>query len=96
MQTKESNIVHEGEIKDFLKKLHCQRRKWRHDNKNALCWSFYYVNDNKPMDVKCSQLMRCILCYASLFVISNTKTQVRKGLILYNSANGITTSKKHV
>jgi hypothetical protein len=47
----------------------------------------YY--DNKLMDVKCSQLMRSILCYANQILISNAKTQARKGLISYNSANGI-------
>jgi hypothetical protein len=40
--------------------------------------------------------MRCILCYASLVLIANAKTQARKGLILYNNANGITTLKKRV
>jgi hypothetical protein len=48
------------------------------------------------MDVKCSQLMRCIFCYANLILISNAKTQARKGLILYNSANGIFCIKKNV
>jgi len=28
-------------------KLHAQRTFWRGNNKNALCWTFYYVNDNK-------------------------------------------------
>ncbi len=63
--------------------------KWRHDNKNALCWSFYCVNENKLMDVKCSQLMRCILCYITLVLITNAKTQARKCLIFYKSANEI-------
>jgi hypothetical protein len=45
------------------------------------------------MDVKCSQLMRCIFCYTSLILITNAKTQVKNGLILYNSANGIITFK---
>jgi len=40
--------------------------------------------------------MRCIFCYASLILISNAKTQARKGLILYNNANGISALKKHV
>jgi hypothetical protein len=39
------------------------------------------------MDVKCFQLMRCFFCYASPVLISNVKTQIRKGLILYNNAN---------
>jgi len=56
----------------------------------------YCLNANKPMDVKCFQLMRCIFCYASPILITNAKTQARKGLILYNSVNGITTLKKHV
>jgi len=83
-------------MKQNMKKLHLQRRKWKHDSRNALCWSFYCVNDNKPMDVKCFQLMRCIFCYASPILITNAKTQARKGLILYNNVNGITTLKKHV
>jgi hypothetical protein len=40
--------------------------------------------------------MRCIFCYVSIVLITNAKTQARKGLILYNNANGITTLKKHV
>jgi hypothetical protein len=34
--------------------------------------------------------------YANTILITNAKTQARKGLILYNCANGITTLKKHV
>jgi hypothetical protein len=40
--------------------------------------------------------MRCILCYANLILITHAKTHVRKGLILYSSANGIIALKKHV
>jgi hypothetical protein len=53
----------------------------------------YFVNDNKPMDVKCFQLMKYFFCYASSILITNSKTQARKGLILYNITNGITTLK---
>ncbi len=86
---KKSVNVDEGKekIKEILKTLHFQRKKWREDGRNALCWSFYCVNDNKPMDVKCFQLMKCIFCYANSILITNSKTQVRKGLILYNIAN---------
>jgi len=31
-----------------------------------------------------------------MLIITNAKTQARKGLILYNNANWITTLKKHV
>jgi hypothetical protein len=40
--------------------------------------------------------MKCIFCYASLILITNIKTQTRKGLILYSSASGIIALKKHV
>jgi len=48
------------------------------------------------VDVNYFQLMRDIFCYASPILISNAKTQARKGLLLYNSANGIIALKKHV
>jgi hypothetical protein len=35
---------------------------------------FYCVNGNKLMDVKCSQLMKCILCYVSSVSMTNAKT----------------------
>jgi len=54
------------------------------------------VNDNKNVDVKCLQTLRCIFCYNSPILFCNPKTQARKGLIIYNTTNGITTLKKHV
>ncbi len=75
--------------------MHFQRKKWRQDSRNALCWSFYCVNDNKLVDVKRSQLMRCIICYASSVSITNAKTQAREGLILYSIVNGIIALEKY-
>ncbi len=40
--------------------------------------------------------MRCVTCYNSPVLFCNPKTQTRKGLILYNTTNMITTLKKHV
>jgi hypothetical protein len=40
--------------------------------------------------------MGCIICYANLVSITNAKTQVSNGLILYNIANEIIALKKHV
>jgi hypothetical protein len=54
------------------------------------------VNDNKHVDVKCLQTLRCILCYNTPILFCNPKTQARKGLIIYNTTNGVTTLKKHV
>jgi hypothetical protein len=47
-------------MKKKLKKFHLQKRKWKNDSSNGLCWSFYCVNDNKQMDIKCFQFMKYI------------------------------------
>jgi hypothetical protein len=93
MQTKESININEGKekMKDFWKKF--QRKKWKQDSINALWWSFYCVNENKLVDVKCYQLMRCILCYVNMILITHAKTQARKSLILYSTTNGIIAKK---
>jgi hypothetical protein len=60
-----------------------------------LCRAFYCVNDNKEVNVTIPQIMHCILCHNNpIFVIP--KPQPRKGLVIYNTTNGITTLKKHV
>jgi hypothetical protein len=64
--------------------------------RNELCWFIYCVNDNDDVDLKAPQIMHCIFCYNSPILISNPKTHARKGLIMYNTTNGITTLKKHV
>jgi hypothetical protein len=37
----------EDKMKENLKKLHAKRLFWRPNNKNALCWAFYSINDIK-------------------------------------------------
>jgi hypothetical protein len=70
-------------MKENLEKLYVQRIKWKlGHNRNATCWAFYYVNDNKEVDVKFLQIIRCIeLCYINLMLVFNMKIQARKGLI---------------
>ncbi len=50
-----------------MKKLHFQRKKWKHDSRNALCWSFYYVNYNKPSRCKMFSIdeMHFWLCHSN-------------------------------
>jgi hypothetical protein len=45
LQTKGSKNTKTNE--DNFKKLHAQKTFWRGNNINALCWTFYCVNDNK-------------------------------------------------
>jgi hypothetical protein len=72
-----------------------QRLLWKPHGRNAICWAFYEVNDNKLVDGKVSQIMQCFLCY-KILVPFNPKTKLRKGLISSYKMNGITTLKKHV
>jgi hypothetical protein len=43
-------IVMNKKWKKIEKKLHAQRLFWKL-NKNILCWTFYFVNDNKEVDL---------------------------------------------
>ncbi len=54
LQIEENSNVNEREekMKEILKKLHLHIRKWKHDSRNALCWSFYCINGNKLVDIK--------------------------------------------
>ncbi len=83
-------------MKENFKKLHVQINKSKGHNRNAKHWAFFCLNNNKEVDTKFFQTMKCIFCYISLLLVSNLKTQARKGLILYKISNGITTSRKHV
>ncbi len=76
--------------------MHAQRNKWKNHNKNAICLAFYCINNNKELTVEIPQTMRCIFCYNSPVLKYNIKIQTRKGLILYNTSNGITALKKYV
>jgi hypothetical protein len=40
--------------------------------------------------------MWCILCHNDPILNVNPKTQARKGLVIYNSSNGIVALRKHV
>jgi hypothetical protein len=40
-----------------LKKLDAQIPFWRGNNRNALCWAFYCVNDNKEINATTPQTM---------------------------------------
>ncbi len=83
-------------MKYNFKKLHAQRSFWRSNNKNALCWTFHCVNDNKEVNVITPQTIHCILCHNNPILNVNPKIQARKGLIIYNTTNGIATLRKHV
>ncbi len=42
-----------------FKKLYAQRTFWRGNSRNTSCWAFYYVNDNKEVNVTTPQTMWC-------------------------------------
>jgi uncharacterized protein with PQ loop repeat len=83
-------------LKKNLNKLHAQRSFWKTNNITLLCWAFYPINDNKEANIIALQTMHCIIYHNNPILNLNLKTQVRKGLIIYNKINTITTLKKHV
>jgi hypothetical protein len=51
LQTQSIAIDNEGQkIKINVQKLHVQRKKWKVHDKNALCSSFYLVNNKNIVD----------------------------------------------
>jgi hypothetical protein len=73
-----------------------KRLFWKPNNKNALCWAFYCVNDNKEVGFIALQVMHCILCYNSPILNLNPKIQARRRLIIHNKINGIIALRKHI
>jgi hypothetical protein len=81
-------------MKENEKKLHAQILFWEPNNKNALCWAFYYINDNKEIYLIGFQIM----CYILVTIVMNLspKTQAMKVLIIDNTTNDMITLRKHV
>jgi len=55
----------EKKMNEISRKLHAQILFWELNNKNALRWAFYCINDNKEIHLICFQIMHCILCHNS-------------------------------
>jgi hypothetical protein len=83
-------------MKDFFELFHSQRKKWRPHNKNVLCWSFFYVNDNGEMTFDAFQIMCHILCYSNHMFSFNPRTKLRKVLIYLIITCEISCLRKHV
>jgi hypothetical protein len=71
-----------------IKPLHVQRTIFGSCIVEMFYGRFFNVKDNKNVDVKHHQTMKCILCYNNIIFICNLKTQARKDLILSNTING--------
>jgi hypothetical protein len=59
--------------------MHLQREKWKGHDRNALCGSFFIVNDNNVVDGSKPQIMRCMI-YIVNFVLYNPRTKERREL----------------
>lgn len=69
--------------------------KWKGHNKNALCWSSYYMNDNEK---KITNVINWwdFFCYLEPIEACNKITKSRKCLISYYNISKITSLKNHV
>jgi hypothetical protein len=81
-------------MKENERKLHEQILFWEPNNRNALFWAFYCINDNKEIDLIGSQIMRVL--FVTIVMNLNPKTQAMKVLIINKTTNGIITLRKHV
>jgi len=61
----------------------------------VLCWAFYCVNDNKEVDLITLQIVHYIICHNHPILNLNSKNQARRRLIVYNTTNSTTTSRKN-
>jgi hypothetical protein len=71
---------------------------WKPHNWTLICWGFFVVIDNLPMDLEKPQMLQCIICkteQANAFVLCQWST-LWKGLIKFGKINGITPMRTHV
>ncbi len=68
-------------VKKFLELFHSHRKKQRPHNRNVLCWSFFYVNDDGEMTLDAFQIMCHKLCYCNHMFSFNSRIKLRKVLI---------------
>jgi hypothetical protein len=61
-----------------LKYYMCSKKILRGQNRNAICWAFYCVNDDKEIDLGNLQVMRCLFCYDSHMHVFNLDIKERK------------------
>ncbi len=81
LQTKKNKVLENDKkrIKQNLELLHSQRKKQRLHNRNALCWSFFYVNDNAKMIFDAPQIMHCMFYYSNPLLPFNSRMTLKKG-----------------
>jgi hypothetical protein len=59
-ETKKKVETKNGELMNQnLHKLHNERKLWKLEGRNALCWPFFCINDCQPMNLDHLQLIRC-------------------------------------
>jgi hypothetical protein len=69
------------------------KKKWCPHNINALCWSFYCVNDNSKVNLDVPQMKRYLFCHSQPIVSMNSRKKLKKGLITYYKTSGICLQK---
>jgi hypothetical protein len=78
-------------MKLFLRKLHGQWYFGTQIVETHYVEIFSLLKIKKEVDLIMFQIMRYIICYNSLILNLNPKTQGRRELIIYDTTNGITT-----
>ncbi len=81
-----------------LQVMELQTLLWKPHNMMYMCWSFFVVNDDLPIDLVNCQMLHCInyQIQQAFGNILNQSSIIRKGHIKYSKTNGITPMKTHV
>ncbi len=69
---------------------------WRGHNKNAICWVFFSVNDDKEADLGNLQSMTCLPCYNNHVHALNPNKKRKKRLTTYYKTDGTIVLRKYV
>jgi hypothetical protein len=54
-----NDLVDDDEL--HLATIIIQTHKWKPNNKNLICWGFFAINDNSPIDIKKPQMSHYII-----------------------------------
>ncbi len=99
--TKSYNNVSEEDLLDqevLLETMKKQLVWWKLHQRTSPTWAFFKVNDNQQIDLKQSEVLRCIVCHkeTSSPNILALCTRCHKVLIAYSKCNRISVMAKHV
>ncbi len=95
--------VHQQCDNDVFDEMHLQVMElqtllWKQHNVMYMCWSFFVINDNIPIDFANPQMLHYVIYQTQQAFINilDQSSIVKNDHITYSKTNGITPMKTHV